>query len=278
MTIIEPHIHMFSRTTDDYRNMYASGVRACVEPSFWLGANRTCAGTFFDYFTLILDFETTRSERFGIDHYAAIAVNPKESENIALATEVLDGIERFFEHERCVAVGEIGLNNITKNEISIFTKQLRMAEERGLPVIVHLPHQNKPEGTRIIVDIIKAEGVTQERIIIDHNTEETMPIARQTDCYTGMTVYPYSKLNPQRVSSIIHTFGSEKMTVNSSADWGVSDPLALVKTAEFMRDDGHNEETVQKLVFDNPLAFFSPSPNWKPRFELTPVDVSEYQR
>ena len=278
MVIIEPHIHMFSRTTDDYQSMYESGIRVCVEPSFWLGSNRSYAGSFFDYFTLILEFEKIRAERYGIDHYAAISVNPKEAENIELAMEVLGGIEQFLEHKRCVAVGEIGLNAITDNEIEVFRKQLRIAENKGLPVIVHLPHQRKAEGARTIVDIIKAEGVTQEKIIIDHNTEESMPVARETSCYTGMTVYPYSKLNPQRVSSLIHSFGVEKMTVNSSADWGVSDPLALVKTVEFMKEDGHDEETVRKLVFENPQSFFSQSTNWNPRFDLTPVDVSEYQR
>ena len=54
MVIIEPHIHMYSRTTDDYEAMYRAGIRACVEPSFWLGADRQYAGTFFDYFRLIL--------------------------------------------------------------------------------------------------------------------------------------------------------------------------------------------------------------------------------
>jgi uncharacterized protein len=278
MRIIEPHIHMYSRTTDDYQQMYLHGIRACVEPSFWLGSNRQYAGTFFDYFTLILEFETIRAQRFGIDHYAALSVNPKEAENIQLAQEVLAGIDQFFDHPRCVAVGEIGLNNITENEITIFKKQLMMAEERGLPVIVHLPHQNKVKGVEIIVEIIRAEGVTQQRIVIDHNTEESMPIARQTACYTGMTVYPYSKLNPQRVSSLIHSYGTERMMVNSSADWGVSDPLALVKTVEFMQNDGHDEQNIQNLVFENPQGFFSQSPKWAPCFDLQPVDVSEYQR
>ena len=62
MTIIEPHIHMFSRTTDEYQAMYRSGIRACVEPSFWLGANREYAGSFFDYFKVIL---RTRSGNSG---------------------------------------------------------------------------------------------------------------------------------------------------------------------------------------------------------------------
>jgi hypothetical protein len=49
---------MLSRTTDDYQNMYTAGIRACVEPAFWMGSNRRYAGTFFDYFQVILDWET----------------------------------------------------------------------------------------------------------------------------------------------------------------------------------------------------------------------------
>ncbi len=99
-TLIEPHIHMYSRTTDDYQAMYAAGFRACVEPSFWLGSARRHAGTFFDYFENILAFEATRAERFGIDHYTAIAYNPKEAENTALVDEVLDGIAPYLDHPR----------------------------------------------------------------------------------------------------------------------------------------------------------------------------------
>ena len=85
MTIIEPHIHMYSRTTDDYAAMYREGIRVAVEPSFWLGANRRYAGTFWDYFQLILAFETGRAQRYGIDHYAAVSVNPKEADDTGLA-------------------------------------------------------------------------------------------------------------------------------------------------------------------------------------------------
>jgi hypothetical protein len=279
MIIIEPHIHMYSRTTDDYQAMYAAGIRACVEPSFWLGANRRYAGTFFDYFGLILDFETVRARRFGIDHYAAVSVNPKEAQDLGLVREVLEGIAPYLAHPRCVGLGEIGFNNITPNEERAFVEQLHLAKARALPVIIHTPHVNKLAGTRRIVEILNAEGLDPARVIIDHNTEETMPVTiGQTDCWAGMTVYPYSKLTPQRVSNIIRQFGPERMIVNGSADWGVSDPLSLPKVAAFMRTDGHDEQTIQRLVFDNAMAFYSHSPNWKPNLDLQPVDPGEYQR
>jgi len=278
MTIIEPHIHMYSRTTDDYQAMYAAGIRACVEPSFWMGTNRRYAGTFLDYFQLILEFETVRARRFGIDHYAAISVNPKECEDPALVDEVIEHMGPYLDHERCVALGEIGFNNITPNEERAFLRQLHIAEDRKMPVIIHTPHVDKLRGTKRIVEIIRAEGFDQSRILIDHNTEETMPVSRLTACYTGMTVYPISKLTPQRVSDIVRQHGSERMIVDGSADWGISDPLSLVKVVNHMQGDGHDDATIQRLVFANTDAFYSQSPRWKPQLDIRPTDPREFQR
>ncbi len=278
MTIIEPHIHMISRTTDEYRLMYEKGIRVCVEPSFWQGSDRRYAGSFFDYFRLNLEFETVRAARFGVDHYGAVALNPKEAGDGRLADEVLAGMQEFLGHERCVALGEIGLNENTEDEIRVFRRQLLMAEELDMPVIIHLPHGRKVQGTEIIVGIIEAEGVTQDRILIDHNTEDSMSISRRTACYCGLTVYPYSKLTPQRVSNIIREFEADRVMVNSSADWGVSDPLALVRVVDYLAQNGHPDEVIRKLTYDNAMSFYSNSPRWKPVFDLEPVPVSEYQR
>ncbi len=278
MHIIEPHIHMFSRTTDDYIAMYENNIRVCVEPSFWLGENRRYPGSFWDYWNLILNFEGVRAARYGIDHWAAVGFNPKEAEDRKLFDETFANIEEYLDHPRCIALGEIGLNNNTENEIYAFRKQLLLGEEKKMPIIVHLPHFNKKEGAQILIDIIRAEGLTESRIEIDHNTEETLPLTRETDCYTGMTVYPYSKLDPTRVSEIIREFGADKMVINGSADWGVSDPLSLVKTAEKLRQDGHSELSIQKLVHDNANEFYAQNPKWNPNYNIEPIPVSEYQR
>lgn len=278
MTIIEPHIHMLSRTTDEYQAMYKAGIRACVEPSFWLGSNRRYAGSFFDYFRLILEFETIRAARFGIDHYCAVAMNPKEADDRALADEVIDGMAPYLDHPRCVAMGEIGFNLITPNEEHAFLRQLQMAETRKMPVIVHTPHVDKLRGTLRLLDIIKTEGFTVERIDVDHNTEETIKHTLDSGCYAGMTVYPYSKLSPQRVSAMVKQYGHARVIVNGSADWGVSDPLSLIKVVDTMRGDGHSEAVIADLVFNTAMAFYSTSPNWKPDFAIQPVDPSVYQR
>ncbi len=276
--IIEPHIHMYSRTTDDYAAMYRNGIRACVEPSFWMGCNRRYAGTFFDYFQLILEFETVRARRFGVDHYAAVSLNPKETEDTALADEVLAGLPAYLDHPRCVALGEIGFNLITPNEARAFEIQLALAVRRAMPVIVHLPHTNKLEGAERTAALVRASGANPALVEIDHNTEETVAVTRATGCWCGMTVYPISKLSPERVSAILREHGTERMIVDGSADWGVSDPLSLVKVAERMRADGHSEAAVHRIVFENPMNFYGQSPHWTPDFAIAPLDPREFQR
>ena len=279
MAIIEPHIHMYSRTTNDYEAMYKAGIRACVEPSFWLGANRRYAGTFFDYFSLILDFETVRARRFGVDHYAAVGYNPKEAENTSLVDEVLAGIDEYLDHERCVALGEIGFNNINDLEEYAFRKQLEIARDRNMLVIIHISHYDKVKCLERMVGIIKDTGHDQRKIYLDHNTEDTIDLAlEQTDCWCGLTVYPISKLDPQRVSEIIRNTGSERMIVSGSADWGVSDPLSLVKVVDYMKTDGHDQETIERLVYKNANEFYSQCPKWKPDFEIPPMDPHQFQR
>ncbi|NLG34172.1 MAG: hydrolase TatD [Lentisphaerae bacterium] len=282
MIFIEPHIHMLSRTTDDYTAMYNAGIRCVVEPSFWQGASRRHAGTFYDYFALSLDFEPTRSVRYGIDHFSCISVNPKEADDLPLAMETLDGMDAWLDHPRCVAVGEIGFNRITPNEEKIFQRQLEMAKAHALPVLVHTPHDtpqtSKKDGVARILGILREFNYDPSLIIVDHNTEDTMPLTRKTDYWAGLTVYPYSKLNPRRVVDILQRWGLERVLVNSSADWGVSDPCSLPKTAAFMTDQGFTELQITRIMHDNPLAFYSQTPKFKPRLDLPYIDPATYQR
>jgi len=282
MIFIEPHIHMLSRTTDDYTAMYNAGIRCVVEPSFWQGASRRHAGTFYDYFALSLDFEPTRSVRYGIDHYSCISVNPKEADDLSLAMETLDGMDRWLDHPRCVAVGEIGFNRITPNEEQVFQRQLEMAKAHDLPVLIHTPHDtpetSKKDGVARILAILREFNYDPGKIVVDHNTEDTMPLTRKTDYWAGLTVYPYSKLNPRRVVDILRRWGLDRVTVNSSADWGVSDPCSLPKTADFMREEGFTEPQVAQIMHDNPLAFYSQTPKFNPQLDLPYIDPATYQR
>ena len=253
---------MYSRTTDDYEKMVLSGIKTVIEPSFWLGQERTSAKTLEDYWEYIISFERKRAADFGIDHYCAISINPKEANNKNLAEESLSIIEKYLQREGVVALGEIGFDIMTKQEEEVFRKQLILAEELEIPVIVHTPHLNKLEGTKRTFEIIKECGVKESNIIVDHNTEETIELTLSHETLAGITVYPYTKLSPIRAVNILKKHGLDNILINSSADWGISDPLSVPKTALEMEKEGFSKQEIEKTLFHNPNNFFKKSKNF----------------
>ncbi len=89
MRYIDPHIHMVSRTTDDYERMALAGCVAITEPAFWAGFDRSSAAGFFDYFTHLTTQEPARAATYGIAHHTWICINPKEGEDVGFAREVI---------------------------------------------------------------------------------------------------------------------------------------------------------------------------------------------
>ncbi len=260
MKFFDPHIHMYSRTTDDYQAMALAGIRAVLEPSFWLGQPRTKLGAFVHYFDTITGFEPSRAAEFGIKHYCAIAMNPKEANDEGLAREVLGILEEYIQRETCVAIGEVGFDRITAAEERVILEQLDLAKKHELPVIIHTPHVDKLAGTERTIDLIKDSGIAEERVVIDHNTEETIPVTRErTACWAGHTVYTRTKLTPDRAADILEEFGTERMIVNSSADWGVSDPLNVPKTAFELRRRGWSDAKILEVLWNNPVTFLGQS-------------------
>jgi len=263
MRIIEPHIHMYARTTDDYERMKEAGYVAVVEPAFWSGTDRSCAGSFFDYFRHLLEFEHNRAARFGIAHFCLLGVNAKEARHTEIAFDVLEGMPEFLNHPNCLGVGEIGFDLITPEEEEVLRRQIRLAEEGQHLVILHSPHTNKRVGIERMLRILEEEKATWPRYIMDHNTEETIDLTLSyPDILCGLTLYP-TKVNIERAADMIKHHGADRIVLNSSADWGKSYPLQLAEAAKRLPELGISEEDVEKVVYSNAKRFFSQSPKFK---------------
>jgi predicted metal-dependent TIM-barrel fold hydrolase len=269
MKIFDPHVHMTSRTTDDYERMAAAGIVAIVEPAFWLGQPRTHVGSFIDYFNSLLGWERFRASQFGIRHFCTIGLNPKEANNPKLADEVLALLPRYLEKDGVVAVGEIGFDDQTDAEEECLSRQIEIARAAGQPVLIHTPHRDKKRGTERTIAVVRALKFPEERVLIDHNNEETLPIVLATGCWAGHTIYPNTKMDELRMAALIKKYGSDRIIINSAADWGISDPLKVPKTIAVMREQGIGEDTIQQIVWNNPVAFFAQSG----RLDLAQVEV-----
>jgi len=265
---IDPHIHMVSRTTDDYKRMALAGCVMVSEPAFWAGFDRSGPEGFRDYFRQLTEFEGRRAALYGIEHRSWMCINAKEAEDVGLARAVIALIPEFLDSPFVLGIGEIGLNRNTKNEATVFRDHLDLAARTGELVLVHTPHlADKYKGTRMILDMIRADGrIPAERVCIDHVEEHTIRPALDAGHWVGMTLYPITKCTPARAADLVETYGTGRIMVNSAGDWGHSDPLAVPEFIFEMRARGHDEATIRKVVLENPLAFFAQGR----RFAFTP--------
>ena len=275
MRFIDPHIHMSARTTDDYERMAAAGIVAIVEPAFWLGQPRTQVGSYIDYMSSLVGWERFRAAQFGIRHYCTIGLNSKEANNEALAEQVLEVLPRFLLKEGVVAVGEIGYDDQTPVEDKYYRAQLSLAKEFDMLVQVHTPHRDKKSGTTRSMEVAIEMGMEPGRVVIDHNNEETVQEVLDRGFWAAFTIYPHTKMGNERMVDIARKYGSDHIFIDSSADWGVSDPLAVPKTARLMLERGIASKDVKAICYGNALRAFGQSGQMKEEHWLDPAPIDQ---
>jgi predicted metal-dependent TIM-barrel fold hydrolase len=244
--IVDPHAHMISRTTDDYEAMARAGVVAVVEPAFWLGQPRTSAETYLDYLSLITGFERFRA-----------------------------GQPRFALKEGVVAMGELGYDEQTALEDRYLRAQIDLAKDVELPIMVHTPHRDKKRGTLRTMDVLAEHAFDPAHCVIDHNNEETVEDVLERGYWVAFSIYPQTKMGKERMTEIVRRYGPERLIVNSACDWGVSDPLAVPKTARLMAERGIDAEAIRLVTYANALAAYGLNGEMREEHWTSPAPVDQ---
>jgi uncharacterized protein len=261
MQFLDPHIHIASRTTDDLQALARAGCLVVGEPAFWMGYDRSGVNSFFDYFRQLTEWEPKRVANFGMQHYAWMGINAKEAENVAFAKEVIGILPEFLDRPNVLGIGEVGLHKNTKNEVLTLLELIDLGVKRNEQMLFHTPHlADKYPGTRMILDMLRAESrIDRSRICVDHCEEHTIRMVLDEGYWAGITLYPTTKATPDRAVDMVEMYGPERILVNSSADWGPSDPLAVPQFMFAMQRRGHPESLTRRVVYDNPLTFYNQS-------------------
>lgn len=265
MYYFDPHIHMVSRTTDDYEQLAKMGCVGLSEPAFWAGFDRGSVDSFRDYFRQLTDFEKRRAANYGIKHFTWLCINAKEAENVHLSRDVIAMIPEFLDQPSVLGIGEIGLNKNTPNEAIVFLEHVDLAVQHDQSILIHTPHlEDKFQGTMMILDMLCDDNrLDRNRVLVDHVEEHTVRHVLEEGFWAGMTLYPVSKCTPSRAVDMIEMYGPDRLLVNSAGDWGPSKPTAVPDFILEMRRRGHSESLIRRIVYDNPIEFFSQSRNFQ---------------
>jgi hypothetical protein len=236
-----------------------------TEPAFWAGWDRSRADGFEDYFRQLTEFEPARAAQYRIQHYTWMAMNPKEADDRQLSREVVARIPGYLDRPTVLGIGEIGLNRVTRNEIETYTEQVELALEHRQLILIHTPHlEDKYKGTRISVDVLtRYRDLEPGRVMVDHAEEHTLDMILEHGFWAGLTLYPQTKISPQRAVDVIERYGPDRICVAGACDWGPSDPIAVPRFVMEMRRRRLPEDLIQRVVLENPVRFLGQSPNFR---------------
>lgn len=250
--MIDTHIHADARTGEDFNKMYLSGIDVAVTCAYYPYKidNDTIL---LNHLMRILNYDTKRASEHGIELKVALGIHPTNT-NVD-GKLIYENLYKWIENKNIVAIGEIGLENLTEKEYEIFKKQLDIAQETKTNVIIHTPRKNKSAVLDEILEILP-QHISPEYVVIDHINQNVIEKAIETDYTLGLTVQP-KKLDKYEAINILDNYGFDKFLLNSDISNQPSDPLSVPKTIRELTRQGFKKQEIDKIAFKNAEKFFN---------------------
>ena len=191
--------------------------------------------------------------------YAAVGIHPGNIDD----GDSIEDIKPLLSHKKCVAVGEIGLDyywrqNNKLEQIELFKKQLNLANEYNLPVLVH--DREAHAHTLEILKQYKPKGVV-------HAFSGSVEMAREIvglGMYLGVGGVLTFK-NAKALPSVVSHTPIDKILLETDAPYLAPEPFrgktnhsAFIKyTAEKLAEiKGISTDEVLDLTFKNAKILF----------------------
>lgn len=249
--MIDTHMHADSRSSEDFEKMYLSGIDQAITCSYYPYKidNETIL---LNHLNRILEYDTKRAGEYGLDLKVSLGIHPTNSiENPEI---IYENLYEWIENDQIVAIGEIGLEDLTECEIATFKKQLDIADETNSKVIIHTPRKNKKDVLNKILEILP-NHMDEKNAVVDHINPNVVNDAINTDCMLGLTVQP-QKMDTREAIAILDEYGFDKFLLNSDISNKPSDPLSVPKTIRQLTKLGYASEDIEKVSHKNAQKFF----------------------
>lgn len=250
--MIDTHIHADSRSSEDFEKMFISGIDKAITCSFYPYKidNETIL---LNHLNRILEYDTKRASEYGLDLKVALGIHPANT-NIN-PDLIYENLYSWIENNQIVAIGEIGLEDLTNEEIDIFKKQLDIADETNSKVIIHTPRKNKKEVLKVILDILP-EHLDESQAVIDHVNQNIVGDVINTDCRLGLTVQP-QKMDKKEAISILDEYGFDRFFLDSDISNKPSNPISVPETVRELSKLGYSNNDIDKVAFRNAEKYFN---------------------
>ena len=244
-------MHADARSGEDFEKMYLAGIDTAITCSYY-PYRIPHEMVLLNHLNRILELDTARAREYGLDLKVALGIHPTNS-NVN-PEKIFESLYGWIESEKIIAIGEIGLEDLTESEIDIFKRQLDIADETDSKVIIHTPRKNKRDVLKVIMDIVP-QHINENQAVIDHINPQVVGDAINTDCMLGLTVQP-QKMDKFEAVSILDEYGFDRFLLNSDISNKPSDHLSVTKTVRELTRRGYEKSEIEKVSSENAKSFF----------------------
>lgn len=207
-----------------------------------------------DYLERLVRDETARLRQAGIAPFVAVGVHPRRIPSQGFA-EVLARLPGLFDLGPVVAIGSIGLASGGPREEAVFQAQLELAVSLDLPVIVHLPEQEKLRIVRRSLTLLMESEASPSRILVTGVDEASLRLVRSCGFTACLLVHP-SRIAAERAVQIVRQHGAQGLVLASDAGSGPGDLLSLPRTLHLLEQAGISSKIARRITRDNAISFF----------------------
>jgi predicted metal-dependent TIM-barrel fold hydrolase len=259
MRLFDSHVHLDLIGGEDILRMAWGGVEAAMVPSPHLMKGLFQPESLYELWEKTLDYIVKYVASMGIEVYVGVAV-PFYGIAAEKWEECLERMPEYLKEDRVVCVGEVGLDTGNDHELYLLRAQLAMAEDAGMPVIVHTPTPREPQTrdvTTQIIKVLKEEKFPLAKAVLDHSGKNTIPERLKSGCVTGLSIC-YDKLTAEEAAEVVEQNPADRdqIIIGSELGYGGAGHLSVVKAAWAMRHDGMPVSEIERVTWDNPRRVF----------------------
>ncbi len=200
-----------------------------------------------------------RLRRAGLAAYAALAVHPRCIPRRGLEA-LLAELPELLGRPGVAAIGEVGLESGDAREVEVLHRQLELARDLRLPVLVHTPWKDKVRVTRRTLALLRESQLAPERVLVDHADGRTVRMIRACGYRAGISLSAGGHAAVDRAVEIISALGPEGWVLDSDAGEGGGDLLALPRAADRLGRAGLSEAVVRRVCGANALEWLGVDP------------------
>ncbi len=258
MKIYDPYIRSRTQPDEVLKNLAYFGTQEVVTVAHG-GQGFEKASQLIGYLEQLTEGEVRRLERCGIRGHVALGV-PPDARPRRTHYEVWEELPKLLERDVVVAVGEIGVWEDTRSQWQLFLRQVEMAVERELAILLVPPVELKITLTYKMMARLEKAGVAPERVLVHRMDEKMVENVIESGFCAGYPVGAATNEPRQAarfLADLLEKSGpAERVLLTSGLRTASADVLGVPKTIVALQELGVAASVIEGWVCENARRLF----------------------